>query len=759
MFPGIKNRFIVFSILIASLYVDVHAQNVFELDASLVKERARFELPFTGNSGGVHLSVNNIHFEKNGQPWFPLMGEFHYWRFPDTYWEEQIIKMKSAGLQIIATYVYWGAHEKPRNVWNWQGRLNLRRFIMLCQKHDMYVWLRPGPYINADVRGRGFPDWIDKMDGKRTNAISYLQEVHKYFAQLGKQTKGMYYADGGPVIGVQLENEYASGDNTHIANLKSIATKYGINPVYWSVTANTIFQPEKKEVLPLQGAYCYRGWEAGKNLTKDFLFGDDQWIMGMDLGGLYYPLDSFPRATCEQGSGMQETPAVRFIVQASVIEAHAANQYGRGINMLGYFMFQGGTQYPGTEMPNNEGANMPSGLTSYNYQAPLGEFGEVNDSYRYLKMHHLFLNDFGDRLTTMQFVAQPKPVKDPADLTDLRYAGRFNSKGEGFLYICNTQNYRHMTDKKIAFDISFSGNKKMHLPAEETTIKDDRIAAWPVNFEFNGIKINYATANVLCKIDDKETSHLFLYETEGIRPEISIDGSSVRSLKSVGWKILQDDKKTFLLNADKAGLSVTILSDSGRKIIIHLLNRNEAEHAWKYKYGGQEYLIITDANLMFIKNGIEARQLDNHIFTFKTLPRADFVKAKWGNAISCPPALFYQYKVSLKESSVAVNATRINDSAWTVTTSTNLPEQISDVFLNIAFEGNKMSAYMENAVVADQLNIGKPWMVGMKRFLPMMKKKEFKLVSTSFNPFTPASEAAVIRSVNVYREYRLLANF
>lgn len=751
-------RIYLFLVLISAVEFS-NAQQRYRLNAAALQTKPFFSLPFkTANPQGETFSVNNWYFEHNGKPWFPLMGEFHYWRYPDTYWEEQIIKMKSAGLQIVATYVYWGAHEKPKGVWNWEGSLNLKKFVELCKRHNMYVWLRPGPYINADVLGRGFPDWINTMKGKRRNTLAYLAETEKYFAQVGTQTKGLYFSEGGPIIGVQLENEYASGDKTHIANLKSIAQKSGITPVYWSVTANSVFQHELQEVLPLQGAYCYRGWEGGKPLTNDFLFGDDQWIMGMDLGGLYYPLDSFPRGTCEQGGGMQETFIGRFIVQPSVIEAHAVTQYGRGINMLGYFMFQGGTQYPGTELPLDDGSNMPSGLMSYNYQAPLGEFGEVNESYHYLKMHHLFLQDFGDRIVCTLPVPSPNPVKDPKDLTALRYAGRFNAKGEGFVFIGNTQNYRQMTEKKLSFDIALpSGN--LLFPKQQVTIKDNRVSIWPVNFVFNEVKLNYATAQVLCKIDTKEADYLFMYETEGIYPEISLDASAVEKISAPGWNTDRSEKNKYILTANSVNNPITIINRNGRKIVITVLSRSEAEHAWKYKYNGQEYLFISNADLMFSDHQIEARQFTNPLFSIKVFPQVNFLKGKWGKAVLDKNKFFYQYTIIQKKTNVPVKTVQVNDSVWTIQANGKLPSLLSDVFVSINFKGNLITANLQGKQVADQVNIGKNWMVGLKRFLPLIQKEKLKLYATSENRYGPPVLPAAIQSVTILPEYRIATEF
>lgn len=756
MFNCGKRILLLLSLLVAMLS---KAQQRYQLNAAALQEKPFFSLPFKATSPqGEIFSVNNWYFERNGKPWFPLMGEFHYWRYPDTYWEEQIIKMKSAGLQIVATYVYWGAHEKPKGVWSWEGSLNLKKFVEICKKHNIYVWLRPGPYINADVRGRGFPDWIDGMRGKRRNTPAYLAETEKYFAQVGMQTKGLYFSEGGPIIGVQLENEYASGDRTHISNLRSMAQKSGIDPVYWSVTANSVFQHEIMEVLPLQGAYCYRGWEAGKKLTNDFLFGDDQWIMGMDLGGLYYPLDSFPRGTCEQGGGMQETFIGRFVVQPSVIEAHAVTQYGRGINMLGYFMFQGGTQYPGTELPQDDGSNMPSGLMSYNYQAPLGEFGEVNESYHYLKLHHLFLQDFGGRIVSTLPVPSPAPVKNATDLSTLRYAGRFNAKGEGFVFVGNTQNYRQMTEKKLAFNIALpSGN--LQFPKQQVTMKDSRVAIWPINFSFNDVKVNYATAQVLCKTDTKDAHYLFMYETEGIYPEIGLDEATIRNISATGWNIDKSEKGKYILTTKTIENPVNIINKKGEKIIINVLSRKEAEHAWKYEYSGQEYLFISNADLMFSDHTIEARQFANPSFSIKVFPQADFVKGKWGKPIIDKSKLFYQYNIPRKKVTVPVKTSRINDSVWIVQASGKLPQQLSDVFININFKGNLITANLQGKQVADQINIGRNWLVGLKRFFPAIQKEKLQLYATAENRYGAPVLPAAIESATILPEYRMVAEF
>jgi len=95
----------------------------------------------------------------------------------------------------------------------------------------MLVWLRIGPWSHGEQLHGGHPDWINSMKGKRLNDPKYLKESAKLYQQVGMQTQGLYFKDGGPIIGVQLKNGYATGDQDHIDTLKQIAIKNNIIPV------------------------------------------------------------------------------------------------------------------------------------------------------------------------------------------------------------------------------------------------------------------------------------------------------------------------------------------------------------------------------------------------------------------------------------------------------------------------------------------------------------------------------------------------
>ena len=105
------------------------------------------------------------------------MGEFHFSRYPEKYWEEEILKMKAGGVQVVSTYIFWIHHEEIEGQFDWSGQRNLRRFVELCGKHGMYVFVRIGPWDHGEVRNGGFPDWLLAKAKVRTNDPVYLSYV------------------------------------------------------------------------------------------------------------------------------------------------------------------------------------------------------------------------------------------------------------------------------------------------------------------------------------------------------------------------------------------------------------------------------------------------------------------------------------------------------------------------------------------------------------------------------------------------------
>ena len=221
-FGTMRKYLVMISIALISCAV-TNAQNILSIDASNASREIKTGILKMGNPGlpGHELLVNNQFMTIDGKPFIPVMGEMHFSRYPKEQWEDAILKMKAAGINIIAFYVIWIHHEEIEGQFDWSGNKDVRGFIKLCQKHGMLVYPRIGPWAHGEVRNGGLPDWIltKKFLVDRSNDPVYQSYVDRYFKELAGQIHGLMYKDGGPVIGVQLENEYSRGKE-HILWLK-----------------------------------------------------------------------------------------------------------------------------------------------------------------------------------------------------------------------------------------------------------------------------------------------------------------------------------------------------------------------------------------------------------------------------------------------------------------------------------------------------------------------------------------------------------
>ena len=158
-------------------------------------------------------SYNSEYLTCNGSPILPIMGEFHFSRYPEKEWRSALENMKLGGVEIAATYVFWIHHEEAEGEWDFSERRNLKAFLNCCREVGMKVWLRIGPWAHGECRNGGFPDWLVEKERRgeltlRTDDPQYLRYVDVFFTKIAEQADGYMHKDGGPVIGIQIENEY-----------------------------------------------------------------------------------------------------------------------------------------------------------------------------------------------------------------------------------------------------------------------------------------------------------------------------------------------------------------------------------------------------------------------------------------------------------------------------------------------------------------------------------------------------------------------
>ena len=164
-------------------------------------------------------------FVLNGKPIRIISGAVHYFRIHPDLWEDRIAKLKMMGLNCLELYVAWNVHERLEGKFDFSGMSDLERFISIAHSYDLLVIIRPGPYICAEWEFGGFPPWLLKNSDMKLRCYDrvYLEKVDNYFDVLIPKIADLQIERGGPVIAVQVENEYGSYSNDkkylkHLAN-------------------------------------------------------------------------------------------------------------------------------------------------------------------------------------------------------------------------------------------------------------------------------------------------------------------------------------------------------------------------------------------------------------------------------------------------------------------------------------------------------------------------------------------------------------
>lgn len=464
----------------------------------------------------------------NGEHKLPVMGEIHFTRVPEAEWKREVLKMKAGGIDIIATYIFWIHHEPVEGQFDWSGNHNLRRFIEICKECGMMVVLRVGPFCHGEVYLGGMPEWIVNKSladpenyELRTSAPGFIDAVASLYNEIGKQAEGLLWKDGGPVVGVQVDNE-SPGPWPYLATLKEKIIAAGMDVPFYTRTGwpKMIGPAAFGEILPMYGDYADGFWDRELEdmpgayrlgfwfkqtrlsaVIATETFGRNQSTV-MDAGEL-----SYPYLTCELGGGMMPSYHRRIHIYDKDALALVICKLGAGSNLPGYYMYHGGTnpycaEHSMAETQNSPVTNwndMPH--MSYDFQAPLGEMGQPNKSYHYLRLVHQMLRDWGTELAEMDC----QMLVNPQD--SVRKAIRSNA-GEGFVFVNNYERMRDMGTRPF----SFFGHTYQ--------VKDGEAFCFPFGMKFRRLNIEYASAQPFCKLRRK----LYFVAVDGIEPELKING-------------------------------------------------------------------------------------------------------------------------------------------------------------------------------------------------------------------------------------------
>ena len=311
-------------------------------------------------------TIGDKTFLLNGQPFTVKAAEIHYPRIPRPYWEHRIQMCKSLGMNAVCIYIFWNIHEQQEGQFNFTDNNDIAEFCRIAQKNGMYVIVRPGPYVCAEWEMGGLPWWLlKKKDIKLRERAPYFMERVKIFEEkVGEQLRPLTIQNGGPIIMMQVENEYGS---------------YGEDKPYISEIRDCLRGIYGKELELFQCDWSSNFEKNGlEDLTWTMNFGT-----GANIDNQFRRLGELrpdaPKMCSEFWSGWFDKWGGRHETRGAEAMVDGLTQMlDRGIS-FSLYMTHGGTNWG-----HWAGANSPGfapDVTSYDYDAPINEAGQTTDKY------------------------------------------------------------------------------------------------------------------------------------------------------------------------------------------------------------------------------------------------------------------------------------------------------------------------------------------------------------------------------------------
>ncbi|MED6234651.1 Beta-galactosidase [Ataeniobius toweri] len=321
-----------------------------------------------GTSPSFSVDYKNNCFRKDGEQFRYISGSIHYSRIPRAYWKDRLLKMYMAGLNAIQTYVPWNYHEESPGQYDFSGDRDVQYFLKLAQEIGLFVILRPGPYICAEWDMGGLPSWLlnKKNIVLRSSDADYIAAVDKWMGKLLPMMKPYLYQNGGPIITVQVENEYGSYfacDYNYMRHLtKLFRAHLGDEVVLFTTDGGEV---KYLKCGSIQDLYATVDFGPGANITAAF--------EAQRHAEPYGPL-----VNSEFYTGWLDHWGSRHSVVSSALVAKSLSRMLAVEANVNLYMFIGGSNFGYWNGANSPYAAQP---TSYDYDAPLSEAGDLTEKY------------------------------------------------------------------------------------------------------------------------------------------------------------------------------------------------------------------------------------------------------------------------------------------------------------------------------------------------------------------------------------------
>jgi beta-galactosidase len=334
--------------------------------------------------------LSSSDFMVDGKPFQIISGEMHPARIPHQYWTHRIRMAKAMGCNTIACYVFWNYHETVEGNFDFRTEnRDVARFIQACATEGLYVLLRPGPYVCAEWEFGGLPPYLLRTPDIKVRCMDprYMGPAERYIRALARVVKPLMWDAGGPILMVQIENEYGSfgNDRAYLERLRHVWKEAGIQGPFYTADGAT---PYMLEAGSLPGAAV--GLDPGARASHFEL------ARKMRPGVPVFSSETYPGWLTHWGEKWakpnenQLLTEVRFLLE----NKHSFNLY----------VIHGGTNFGFTAGANSGGKGYEPDITSYDYDAPINEQGRATPKYHALR----------EILATAATPAIPEPIPSTA---------------------------------------------------------------------------------------------------------------------------------------------------------------------------------------------------------------------------------------------------------------------------------------------------------------------------------------------------------
>ncbi len=310
-------------------------------------------------------------FLLDGQPFQIISGELHPARIPAEYWRNRIQLVKAMGCNTIAAYIFWNYHEPEEGVYDFSsGNHNLAEFFKIVQEEGMWLIVRPGPYVCAEWDFGGLPPYLLRIPDIKIRCMDprYMAAAERYITKLAEEIKPYLITKGGPVLMLQIENEYGSygNDRNYLMRLKEVWKNCGIDIPTFTADGATDYMLEAGS-LPGSAVGLNPG-----STQEDF----DE-ANKMNPGVPVLSSETYPGWLTHWGEKWAKPDSAKLMKEVKFLMDNKKS--------FNFYVAHGGTNFGFTAGANSGGKGYEPDVTSYDYDAPIDEIGQITPKFTALR--------------------------------------------------------------------------------------------------------------------------------------------------------------------------------------------------------------------------------------------------------------------------------------------------------------------------------------------------------------------------------------